>query len=185
MIPLNNREVGHRLLPGLWSATVYILLACLETADVIKLISNRMAGLPHSAENGDVLPISLTDAQFARYVAEVSAAGQIIAETIAESTQNLEKEGLDDRLPEAILDCTVFLLVNSWGPEHLRRAMIQQVSALLRGHAAPAVFLEPRETIKRKNESEHGDPEPVKEHSQGLPDRNEKIMITRDGPWRL
>nr|WP_250808026.1 hypothetical protein [Neorhizobium tomejilense] len=153
-IPLSNRSVSHRLLPGLWSATVNLLLACLDVKDVIKLLTNRMASLSHEAENAQAEPVTLAGNALARYAKEVGVAGQAIAEAIGDCIPHLEKEGLEDRLPESVLDCAVFLLVNSWGPVHLRRAMVEQVASLLSGSAAPTVFMEPTEQVKRKQEAE-------------------------------
>lgn len=176
-IPLGNRSVSHRLLPGLWAATVNILLACLEVKDVMKLLSNRMAALPHDADNADSPPVSLSGAHLTRYIKEVGVAGQAIAEAIGECIPLLEKEGVDDRLPETVLDCALFLLVNSWGPAHLRRAMVEQVAALLSEKAAPALFMEPSEHIKRKSDVEQPqEPEIRQEVAYVPPDRNEKAI---------
>ncbi|MDW9478749.1 hypothetical protein GOB57_08530 [Sinorhizobium meliloti] len=179
VIPLNNRDVSHRLLPGLWSATVNILIACLDIKDVMKLLTNRAALLPHIAENSDVPAIALSGPQLARYAKEVSIAGQAIAEAINECIPLLEKEDLEERLPESVLDCAVFLLVNSWGPVHLRRAMVEQVSTFLNGKAAPALFMEPTEQVKLKHEQEHPAESEVESRPHEpppLPARGEKLV---------
>jgi hypothetical protein len=152
--PLLNRSVNHRLLPGIWSATINLLLACLDVTDVMKLLANRMALLPHTAENERSEACNLTGNALARYVNEVTVAGQAISEKIGECIPQLEKEGLEDRLPESVLDCAIFLLVKSWGPVHLRRAMVEQVAGLLAGTAAPTVFMEPMEHIILKHDGE-------------------------------
>lgn len=179
VIPLNNREVSHRLLPGLWSATVNILIACLDVRDVMKLLTNRAALLAHAAENSDVQAFALSGPQLARYAKEVAIAGQAIAEAIDECIPTLEKEGLEERLPESVLDCAVFLLVNSWGPVHLRRAMVEQVSTFLNGKAAPALFMEPMEQIKLKHEHEtapEAEPDPKPQEAPPMPSRGEKLV---------
>lgn len=179
VIPLNNREVSHRLLPGLWTATVNILIACLDVKDVMRLLTNRAALLAHAAENSDVPAFSLSGAQLNRYAKEVAVAGQAISEAIDECIPLLEKEELEDRLPESVLDCAVFLLVNSWGPVHLRRAMVEQVSMFLNGKAAPALFMEPMEQIKLKHEQEHAaeaEPEIKPQEAPPLPGRGEKLV---------
>jgi hypothetical protein len=177
LIPLSNREVSHRLLPGLWLATVNILLACLDVRDVMKLLTNRAATLAHAAENSEVPPFALSGPPLARYAKEVAVAGQAIADAIDESIPHLEKEGLDERLPESVLDCAVFLLVNSWGPVHLRRAMVEQVSTLLNGKAAPALFMEPIEQLKLKPEADHlPDPDAKPREAPRMPSRGEKLV---------
>ena len=178
IIPLNNREASHRLLPGLWSATVSILLACLDVKDVMRLMSSRAAALPFHAENAASPPVSFTPQQLARYVKEVAVAQQAIAETIGECIPQLQREGLEDRLPESVLDCAVFLLVISWGPVHLRRAMTEQVAAFVNGRAAPAVFLEPVDMLRR-HEEEHRSAEPEEDPAElprPLPERGEKLI---------
>lgn len=179
-IPLGNRSVTHRLLPGLWAATVNILLACLDVKDVMKLLSNRMALLAHEADNDAATPVNLTGAHLNRYVKEVGIAAQAIAEVIGQCIPQLEKEGIDDRLPETVLDCAIFLLVNSWGPVHLRRAMVEQVAAFLSEKAAPSVFMEPSEHIRRKHDSDvHQETEtPAQPHEPVyvMPDRSEKSI---------
>jgi ribonuclease HI len=179
VIPLNNREVSHRLLPGLWLATVNILIACLDVKDVMKLLTNRAALLAHAAENSDIPPYALSGPQLSRYAKEVATAGQAITEAIDECIPMLERENLEERLPESVLDCAVFLLINSWGPVHLRRAMVEQVSAFLSGKAAAALFMEPMEQIKLKQEHEsasesEADPKPIEAPS--LPPRGEKLV---------
>lgn len=176
-IRLNNRSVSHRLLPGLWSATVNVLIACLEIRDVMTLLTNRVAALAHDAENAGSPLLSLSEQQLARYAKEVAIAGQAISESLDECIPLLEKEGLEDRLPESILDCAVFLLVNSWGPFHLRRAMVEQVSTFLAGKAAPALFIEPAEQIRLKQEVEQQpEPEPKNDVQLPLPSREEKLV---------
>ncbi|MBY3433148.1 hypothetical protein HFN89_02995 [Rhizobium laguerreae] len=177
IIPLNSREVSHRLLPGLWAATVNVLIACLDVKDVMKLLTNRAASLAHTAENADAPAYSLSGPQLTRYAKEVATAGQAIAEAIDECIKQLEKEGLEDRLPESVLDCAVFLLENSWGPVHLKRAMVEQVSTFLSGKAAPALFMEPVEQITLKQEHEH-QPEAVQKPQEAppMPARGEKLV---------
>lgn len=179
VIPLNNREVGHRVLPGVWSATVNILLACLDVKDVIKLLTNRAASLAHVADNSEIPAVTLHGAKLSRYIEEVAVAGQAIAETIDAAIPQLEKEDLEDRLPESVLDCAIFLLVNSWGPFHLRRAMVEQVSTFLAGRAAPALFMEPVEQIKMKPDhdvviEQAADVKPAE--APPMPPRGEKLV---------
>jgi ribonuclease HI len=177
LILLNNKDVGHRLLPGLWAATVNTLIACFDVKDVMKILTNRAAALAHAAENADVPTYDLSGSQLARYAKEVATAGQAIADAIDDIIPLLEKEGLGDRLPESVLDCAIFLLENSWGPVHLRRAMVEQVSTFLSGKAAPALFMEPVEQIKLKQEHEH---QPEVEHkpqeAPPMPARSEKLV---------
>jgi ribonuclease HI len=177
LIPLNNKEVSHRLLPGLWAATVNILISCLDVKDVMKLLTNRAASLAHTAENADAPAYSLSGPQLARYAKEVATAGQAIAECIADCIKVLDKEGLGDRLPESVLDCAVFLLENSWGPVHLKRAMVEQVSMFLSGTAAPVLFMEPVEQIRLKQEHEHQpEVEQRPREAPPMPARGEKLV---------
>jgi ribonuclease HI len=177
LIPLNNKEVSHRLLPGLWAATVNILISCLDVKDVMKLLTNRAASLPHSAENADAPAYSLSGSQLTRYAKEVATAGQAIADCIDDSIKLLDKEGLGDRLPESVLDCAIFLLENSWGPVHLKRAMVEQVSMFLSGTAAPVLFMEPVEQIKLKHDHEpQAEVEQKPLEAPPMPARGEKLV---------
>ncbi|MCS4089853.1 hypothetical protein [Rhizobium sp. BK176] len=178
LIRLNNKDVAHRLLPGLWATAVNTLIACFDVKDVMKILTNRAAALAHAAENADVPAFDLSGSQLARYAKEVATAGQAISDAIDEIIPLLEKEGLDDRLPESVLDCAIYLLEASWGPVHLRRAMVEQVSTFLSGKAASALFMEPIEQIKIKQEHEHHQPEvePKPQEAPPMPARGEKLV---------
>jgi hypothetical protein len=182
LAPLQDKAVDHRLLPGLWTATVNILIACLDVKDMLRLLNSRAATLRDEGENSGEPPVVLAGQALAKYMRDITAAAQVIAAAVDECIPQLEAEGLGDRLPEAMLDAAIFLLVNSWGPAHLKRAIVEQVATMLLGNAAAAVFMEPSRLLRKSDPEQHPD---IAQHADAadpeiahppIPDRNEKTI---------
>jgi hypothetical protein len=159
-IPLENRGVGHRLLPGLWGATGSVLISCLEVPDVITLLNSRMLAIVDNGDNAATPALDLSGKALSKYIKEVATASQTIVEAVELALPHLQRERLDDRLPETMLDYTLSVLLKSWGARHLKRAVVEQVALLLQGTPAPAVFMEPEKHMKRA-ETRKPEAEPV------------------------
>lgn len=153
-IAVQNLGVSHRFLPGMWMSVVNVLIECLDVADVVKLLTSRANVLGHGSENRNAPPENMAPQKLKKYLEEVVEAAHAVNKCVEEAMPVLEKEGLESRLPEAMLDTAVFLLEKSWGPDHLRRAMVEQASAFLTGTVAPIAFMEPK-VMLRKAEAEH------------------------------
>ena len=168
-LPLKNREVDNRFMPGLWMLTVNILISCLDVDDIIKILTNRVHDITQIGENDDAKPISLTSSQITKYTNEIVLAAETINECVSEAIVSLENEELDDRLPEAMLDSAIFILENGWGPKHLKRAITEQVTAFLTGNITPILFLEPSRMVELSKTEKVVEQEPV-----------EKIAVTQE-----
>lgn len=146
-IPLRNRGVFNRFMPGLWAATVTLLIECLDVEDVMRLLTSRMPGLTRPGENDRSPPGDMEGGELDDYAEEVALAANTISEGLEAAIASLEKEELDDRLPEAMLDCAIFVLARTWGPGHTRRAAVEQMTAFLKGARSPMLFMEPKEML--------------------------------------
>lgn len=141
--PLENRGVKHRMLPGLWYAAVNVLLATLEPDDIVAFLNDRIRVIQGSAENADAPPRTFGETAMRAYVQEVVLAGETIMETLEEAQAKLEDENIEDRFPETVFDTALRVLVPSWGPDHVRRAIREQAAQFFQGRFEPVNFMEP------------------------------------------
>lgn len=141
--PLENRDVKRRMLPGLWYCAVNILIASLDVEDILRLMKDRMSSISGSAENADAPPRTMSPNEMKAYVHEVGLASETIMEALEEAHEALENEGIDDRFPETVFDTALRVLVPAWGPDHVRRAIVEQCAVFIRGRAEAVNFMEP------------------------------------------
>jgi ribonuclease HI len=141
--PLENRGVGHRLLPGLWQAAVNVLLSTLDINDVLLLIRDRSRGIVGDGSNADAEIRSLGQRGMKIYLKEVETAARTIMETLDEALEGLSAEDLDDRFPETVFDAALQVLLPAWGPFHVRRALAEQSALLIREVSSACNFMEP------------------------------------------
>lgn len=142
--PLKNEGVDKRFLPGLWCATVTVLLASFEDAnEVLLVLADRNHGIVGTADNVDVLPRDLDSEAYEAYSAEVSTACEIIVDGLMQAHSLFEQDGIDDRFPSAVLDAALQGLISTWGPDHTRRAISEQATLFIQGVHEPAIFIEP------------------------------------------
>lgn len=153
--PLDNRRLGHRLLPGLWQAAVNVVLSCFDPEDAIALLMDRGRGIVGEGTNHDAPPRAIPPKSMAAYVSEVEMAARTIMESIEAALKRLQEEGLDDRFPETVFDASLQVLIPAWGPHHVRRAISEQSALLIRGVISACNFMEPS---KFQAPSHHGQP---------------------------
>jgi hypothetical protein len=140
---LENRGVKHRMLPGLWYAAINVLLATLEADDIVALLNDRIRIVQGSAENADAAPRAFGETAMREYIEEVVLAGDAIMEALEEAQTKLEEANIEDRFPETVFDTALRVLVPSWGPDHVRRAIREQASQFFQGQFEPVNFMEP------------------------------------------
>jgi ribonuclease HI len=157
--PLENRGVGHRLLPGLWQAAINVMLSTLDIDDVMLLIRDRSRGIVGDGSNADSPLRSLGKRGMKVYLTEVETAARTIMECLDEALEGLEREGLDDRFPETVFDAALQVLLPAWGPHHVRRALAEQSSLLIREVNSACNFMEP--TRLQQTAAKRSAPEPV------------------------
>jgi hypothetical protein len=145
--PLENRDVKRRMLPGLWYCAVNVLIASLEIDDILKLMKDRMSGIVGSAENADAPPRSLSPQEMKAYVHEVGLASETIMEALEGAHETMEAAGIEDRFPETVFDTALRVLVPAWGPDHVRRAIIEQCAVFIRGRVEAVNFMEPTRVL--------------------------------------
>jgi hypothetical protein len=141
--PLENRDVKRRMLPGLWYCAVNVLIASLEIDDILRLMKDRMSGIIGSAENADAPPRSMSPQEMKTYIKEVGLASETIMEALELAHEAMEKEGIEDRFPETVFDTALRVLIPAWGPDHVRRAIVEQSAVFIRGRAEAVNFMEP------------------------------------------
>lgn len=141
--PLENRGVKHRMLPGLWYSAVNTLIACLDVDDIIRLLNDRIRGIVGSAENADAPPREFSDQSMEDYISEVGVASETIMEALDVAHEAMEDNDIEDRFPETVFDTTLRVLIPAWGPDHVRRAIMEQSSIFLQGRMEAVNFMEP------------------------------------------
>lgn len=144
---LENRGVKHRMLPGLWYAAMNVLLATLEADEIVSLLTDRMRVVQGSAENADAPPRAFGETAMREYVQEVVVAGETIMESLEEAQTRLEDQNIEDRFPETVFDTALRVLVPSWGPDHVRRAIREQAAQFFQGQYEPLNFMEPSKIL--------------------------------------
>jgi len=156
-MPLENRGVGHRLLPGLWQAAMNVMLSCLEADDVMLLMKDRIRGIVGDGSNANSPIRSLSNRGMAIYLEEVNTAAQTIMQSLDDALEKLEEEDLGDRFPETVFDAALQVLLPAWGPYHVRRALTEQSALLIRGVLSTCNFMEPmrlQQTTSTKKNSQ-------------------------------
>lgn len=141
--PLENRDVKHRMLPGLWYCAVNVLIASLDPDDILRLMKDRMASIAGTAENADAPPRVMSANEMKTYVREVGLAGETIMEALVEAHESLEAAEIEDRFPETVFDTALRVLIPAWGPDHVRRAIVEQCAIFLKGRIEAVNFMEP------------------------------------------
>jgi hypothetical protein len=167
--PLENRDVKRRMLPGLWYSAVNVLIASLDMEDILRLMKDRMAGVVGSAENADAPPRSMSPQEMKAYVHEVGLASETIMEALEAAHETMEDAGIEDRFPETVFDTTLRVLIPAWGPDHVRRAIIEQCAVFIKGRVEVVNFMEPTRVL---------DPSAVRRRPADLP-------VAREAPQAL
>lgn len=164
--PLENRGLTQSILPGLWNAAANVLIEFLQPSDVVALLTDRQRGILGNGDNAASPPRTIPAKQMDGYRKQVSEAGQTIMECLVKALEKLEQEGMEDRFPETVLDSALIVLLKTWGPDHVRRAMTEQSALIIRGVFQPVNFMEPVNFMPPSAAKPHPEPEPRK-----IPDR--------------
>lgn len=144
--PLENRAVKHRMLPGLWYCAVNVLLASFDIDDINRLMKDRLTIVVGSAENVGSPPKAMKPQEMKAYIQEVGLASETIMEALEAAHEQMEDEGIEDRFPETVFDTALRVLIPAWGPDHVRRAIIEQCAVFILGRPEAVNFMEP-ETV--------------------------------------
>lgn len=117
-------------LSGLWLAAIGYLVESGDRQDVCAILGDRAAAIREHGRNGDS-PLVILDGQaLERRLAEAALAAEAILDRLDEEHPELVR---DERFPELLLDAGLSILVETWGPVHLRRTLNDQVKALEEG----------------------------------------------------
>lgn len=141
--PLEFRAQKDRMILGLWYAAMNTLIGCMDVDDVLFVLSAKIQQITGSGDNAMSPPRSISEKALEAYSEAVFEAGKTISECLDKALEILEEEELDELYPETVLDVIAVVLLNAWGPDHLRRAIQEQSALLLRGQIQPAIFMEP------------------------------------------
>lgn len=141
--PLENRGIGKRFLPGLWHASLNVLLTCFEPDDVLAILQDRARITLGDGTNHDAPPKVIPTHSMPNYVRDVESAASTIMEGFDRALERMTDEGIEDRFPETVLDASLQVLIPAWGPAHVRRALSEQAALVIRGVLSPANFMEP------------------------------------------
>lgn len=141
--PLDNRGLTAHLLPGLWNAAMNVLIAQVDEQDIVALLTDRFRGIVGHGDNANSPLKQIPEAEAAAYGKRVAEAGATIMECLEPALKRLEDEGLDDRFPETVFDASLTVLLQAWGPDHVRRVIGEQGSLFLRGVFQPLNVKEP------------------------------------------
>ncbi|NTF17563.1 hypothetical protein G6L37_04070 [Agrobacterium rubi] len=145
--PLENRDVKRRMLPGLWYCAVNVLIASLDMDDILRLMKDRMSSISGTAENADAPPRVMSPHEMKQYVHEVGLASETIMEALEAAHEEMEDAEIEDRFPETVFDTALRVLVPAWGPDHVRRAIIEQCAVFIKGRAEAVNFMEPSRVL--------------------------------------
>ena len=190
-VPLANRDVRRRMLPGLWYSAVNTLIVSFDPEDVLRLMKDRIAAIRGTADNADADPRHLSPSDMQAYVREVVLAGQTISEALETAHEELAECGIEDRFAETVFDTALRVLVPAWGPDHVRRAIMEQSALLIRGQVAvhnfmePSVVLDPASVRRREDsvpaaEPAHPGPQDFEFAHRTVRDRRVRIFIASD-----
>jgi hypothetical protein len=188
--PLENRDVKRRMLPGLWYCAINILIASLELDDILRLMKDRMSGIAGTAENADAPPRSMSPQEMKVYVHEVGLASETIMESLEAAHESMEAEGIEDRFPETVFDTALRVLVPAWGPDHVRRAIVEQSAVFIKGRAEALNFMEPTRILdpaaaRRRVPDQPQAPKEANIPQQRLPEFEFKPKVVRDRKVRI
>jgi len=161
--PLDNRGLTAYLLPGLWNAAMNVLIAQVDEQDIVALLTDRFRGIIGHGDNANSPLKHIPEAEAATYGKRVAEAGATIMECLEPALKRLEDENLDDRFPETVFDSSLTVLLQAWGPDHVRRVIGEQGALFLRGVFEPLNVKEPLNFLsppQSRQAAQEKDPEP-------------------------
>jgi hypothetical protein len=167
--PLDNRGVKAQLLPGLWYATMTVLTTLLTGEEALAFLQAKHQTVHGFGDNADSPPKSFDDdVLMQRYIAKVSMAAQTIMDKLMEALEEMERFDIDDRFVETVFDVALMVLMPAWGPDHIRRAIMEQCSQIIiglpegkieiRNFMEPERFLSPPEKPKGRRTPDNSEP---------------------------
>lgn len=142
-IPLDSRGLSRHFLPGLWYAAISIVINLLEKEDAITLLSSRHAIIHGFADNANAPPKNMTGPAMATYVSQVAKAAETILEKLEDANSRMEDLEIDYWFPETVLDAVITVLLPAWGPDHVRRALVEQSAWFIQNRMEIRNFMEP------------------------------------------
>lgn len=149
--PIDNRGVKQRLLPGLWYATITVLINILTPEETLDFLRSRYQMVVGYGDNADSPPRKFDDKEMQLYVKQVAMAAETIMEKLMVALERMEELDIDDRFPETVFDVALKVLLPAWGPDHVRRAITEQCAQLIKGMPTGRVeinnFMEPRSFV--------------------------------------
>jgi hypothetical protein len=170
--PLDNRGVKSHLLPGLWYATMSVLTTVLTVEECLQFLASRHQTIISHGDNADCPPRSLDPKAMQRYIKKVSVAAETIMEKLMVALERMEELEIDDRFAETVFDVALKVITPAWGPDHVRRAIMEQSSQLVKGISDGKVeirnFMEPERFVspaEKPRRQVFGNPEPVVEQA--------------------
>lgn len=113
---------------ALWIVAIGTLLEAAEPADAIALLDHRAKDIRGFGHNADSAVMRLTDDAMKRRAMEAAYAAEIISNSVEEFAVDPGEDW--DPTPQVLLDNTLAILREAWGPLHLRRALAGQIEAI-------------------------------------------------------
>ncbi len=164
---LDNRGVKTHLLPGLWYATMTVLTSVLTVEECFQFLESRHQIIVGHGDNADSPPRSLDAAAMQRYVKKVSKAAETIMEKLMIALERMQELDIDDRFAETVFDVALKVITPAWGPDHVRRAIVEQSAQLVKSNAGgnveirnfmePERFVSPPEKPRKPQPSAHAE----------------------------
>jgi hypothetical protein len=118
------------------------------------------------------------------YVHEVGLASETIMEALEAAHETMEDAGIEDRFPETVFDTALRVLIPAWGPDHVRRAIIEQCAVFIKGRVEVVNFMEPTRVLDPSAVRRRPMELAVKETPQAAPQRSQefdfKPRVVRD-----
>ena len=140
---LDQQGIAKRsFLLGLWQGVIGSLVELGDPEDVAALLLDRALAVQGHGRNADSPPLALSDEARVRRLSEASQAARIILDALEPHISSLD-EAREERFPEDLLDTALDILVEAWGPSHVRTALRDQIRALTEGEVAPVLPSEP------------------------------------------
>lgn len=142
-MPLENRRVVKYLLPGIWYASITVLLNLLDRGQITAFLHARYNSIHGFGDNADSPARELKPVAMKKYKADVQEAAETIMDKLMIALERLEALDLDDRFPEAVFEAAVTVLMPAWGPDHVKRAISEQMTNFIQGRFEIRNFMEP------------------------------------------
>lgn len=139
----SDHSIKNKLLVAFWNVSITILLDCYELEDILKLMQDRYLSIKGDGTNASSEIKKIKREGMSVYLKELTFASKVITDRLEEAFKIMEDNNIAEYFPETVFDYVLYVLVKTWGPFHVRRAISEQSALFINNKKDVLNFMEP------------------------------------------